>query len=427
MKKHLLLTLFLLSTVCLFSQELVGVSVGSGYSLQAYYKLSDDDATEILDNTDWDIAFTAIGGDDAGIHVNESSKTSFANPTQPDVELYAAPSDDFSASIDPADLTERLFNDEKKWEYGAVNHGRDESNPDDFGWGVSDGGAIAGTKVFAIKLRSGTWKKFQVLSLENGVYSMKYADLDGAGETTVSIDKADYGSSKFAYFSFAENGMADGPANDWDLVFQRYITPIEDNTGTLVDFAVTGVLSGIGVQVAEAAGVDPTDIDFADWQDSLQSDIDIIGYDWKSFDNGWTLADDLVFFVKTTDGNIWQVRFVDFGGSSSGNIVFEKTDLGGASPTRSPDSNFAELNVFPNPVSSEVSLVFTLKKAVGTVHVSIQNIWGQKVWAGHKTAGQKGLNALSINGLSLSSGTYILTIETSGESISRKIEVRGER
>ena len=36
----------------------------------------------------------------------------------------------------------------------------------------------------------------------NGVYTMKYADLDGANESTVLIDKADFAGSPLALFSF---------------------------------------------------------------------------------------------------------------------------------------------------------------------------------------------------------------------------------
>ncbi len=425
MKKSLLLLVLAAFTFPLSAQELVGISVGSGYSDQAYYRLSDDE-TDNIPNTAWDIAFSTIGDGDAGIHVNESSKTSFAPPAQPDVELYAAPTDDFGDNIDPGDLTDRLFNDEISWNYGAANSGRDESDPDDYGWGLFDGGAdaIVGTKVFAVKLRSGTWKKFQVISMSNGVYTMKYADLDGSNEVTTTVTKANYPGSNLVYFSFETGDLFEVVPSDWDLAFQRYITPIEDNNGDLTNFSVTGVLSGQGVEVAEATGVDPEDVAFDDWEDSLKIELDVIGYDWKIFDNGWTLQDELAYFVKTATGHLWKIVFLDFSGSSSGNIVFEKTDLGGPNAVSSPSGNIAGLTVFPNPVHGEASVVFTLKKNEGDIRLSIRNVLGQEVWRGMPTTAQKGLNALSINKLNIHSGTYFLSVEAGHEIVTQKIWVQ---
>ncbi len=425
MKKHLLLLSFSVFTFSLFAQELVGVSVGSGYSEQAYYRLFVD-ATDNIDNTAWDIAFTTISDDDAGIHVNESSKTEFSPPTQPSVELYAAPTDVFGDAIDPSDLTDRLFNDEISWNYGAANSERDENNPDDYGWGLFDSGtdAITGTKVFAIKLRSATWKKFQIISMAGSIYTMKYANLDGSNEVMTTIDKADFPNASLVYFSFETEDLFEVMPWDWDLAFQRYVTSLDDGNGSFIDLPVTGVLSGYGVQVAEADEVDPEDVDFVDWEDSLKIDMDIIGHDWKIFNNGWTLQDDLAYFVKTATGHLWKIIFLDFSGSSSGNIVFEKTDLGGTSAVNDPNSNIAGLDVFPNPVRSEASVVFTLKKAVNDIRISIHNVLGQEVWSGMPTVAHEGLNALTINKLNIQSGAYFLSIEVDNEMITQRIWVQ---
>ncbi|HHM21108.1 MAG TPA: T9SS type A sorting domain-containing protein [Bacteroidetes bacterium] len=422
MKKYLLPVGFLLSFFPFYAQESVGTSIGSGYAEQSYYRLTDD-AVFNIDNTAWDIAFTTFGTTDGGIHVNESAKTEFLPPIQPSVELYAAPTNDFADVINPDDLTTRLLNDEKSWLYGAVNNGHNENNPDDYGWGIFDDGAnaVLGNKVFAIKLRSGQWKKFQVVSLQAGVYTLLYANPDGSDETTLSIDKANF-TGGLAFFSFETGDLfdIDTPA-DWDIVFQRYITPIVDNNGDTIPFPVTGVLSAHGVEVAEAGGVDPVSAAFEDWQDSLSSVTDVIGYDWKSFDNGWTLRDDLAYFVKTTTGHLWKIVFTDFTGASSGTIIFDKYDIGGPIATSSTHTTLTGLKVSPNPAHREATAVFTLKKTVNDLRLSLHNTLGLEVWSSPPVSARKGLQAMTMRHLPDVPGTYILFINAGGEVTSQRV------
>jgi hypothetical protein len=70
----------------------------------------------------------------------------------------------------------------------------------------------------------------------------------------------------------------------FDLFYGRYVASVYDPGLELdVPYNVTGILSGPGVQVAEADGVDPETVDYTDYQDSLRSELDIIGHDWKFF------------------------------------------------------------------------------------------------------------------------------------------------
>ena len=109
----------------------VTVSNAPGYAEQVFYRLSDD-ATTTVSNDSWDIAFTTVGLQDAGIHVNESAGFQFGSTT-PEIEVYAAPTNNWGNTIDENDLTERLYNDDKTWNYGAFNHDRDESDFFDYG------------------------------------------------------------------------------------------------------------------------------------------------------------------------------------------------------------------------------------------------------------------------------------------------------
>ncbi|MCB0662614.1 MAG: hypothetical protein KDC24_07735, partial [Saprospiraceae bacterium] len=77
---------FLLFGSNLFAQDFVLVSVGESYGLQSYYSLSNDAETQV-DNNAWDLAFHFYDG---SILINESSKTTFLEPSR-ELRCYAAP------------------------------------------------------------------------------------------------------------------------------------------------------------------------------------------------------------------------------------------------------------------------------------------------------------------------------------------------
>ncbi|MEM1217313.1 MAG: HmuY family protein, partial [Bacteroidota bacterium] len=336
------------------------ISAGPMYSQQAYFNLAQMEAVETIENTDWDIAFTAVGFQDAGILVNEATAFSFADPL-PEVELYHAPTDDFNDNVDPAVLGERLFNDEASWLYGAGNAGRDESNIADYGWGTYDGGSmtVIGEQVFVIKLRSGAYKKFMIESLAITTYNVKYADLDGGNETTVTIDK-NVQAGALALFSFDQGSVIASPTN-WDILFTRYYTILDDN-GTLVDYNVTGVHSGPETQVAVIDGVNPDEVDLG-YAEDFSSQVDLVGWDWKffSFQDGWILDTDISYLIKVGDGTVYRIHFFDFEGSSTGIASFEWAELGILNTAETnPDLG---VKLAPNPVSQGLTADLMLELA----------------------------------------------------------------
>lgn len=401
-------------SIPLSAQDLVQVSYGASYKNQTYYCLSDD-ATASLDNNSWDIAFTTFGANDAGIHLNESAVTFGAEAI-----LFLAPTTNFDDPIDVADLNERLYNDEKSWDFGAFNSTRDANNPNDFGWGMLDSGTgeVTGNTVFVLKFKNGTYQKMQIVSLAQGVYTLKHADLDGSNETTLTVDKAGFSGSDFAFLSLGSGQTLPPISIDWDLAFLRYSAPNDDGAGGTIEIMSSGVLSAPGVQVAQADLVDPDEVEFAEFEDSLSSQIDVIGSDWKIFDNTtWLLPNDRAYFVKTEAGAIWKLIFMQFGGSSTGDVVFSK-ELVAASRV-GEKRNFESVVVYPNPAFSAVNLLFSSQKTV-TAHIEITNIFGQKCWSGTYEA-HSGFNVaqLPLDGLSV--GQYFIRLSIGEEILTQKI------
>lgn len=414
MVKNLLFISITLSTVMMLSaQNYVQVAVGTGYAQQAYYNLSDDVVTQIA-NESWDVAFTTFGFADVGISINEST-TSVTGMPAPELILYLAPTNDFLDTIAVDSLTNRLYNDESSWENGALNGVATSSDPFDFGWGSYNvnNHTLNGTRVFVIKLRNDTYKKFIIESFAGGAYNLKYANLDGSDEQMRSIAKADFRDSPVALFSF-ETGATLPATGDWDLVFCRYVTPLSDGQGGTLDYPVTGVLSAPGVEVAKAINVNPVTVDHTAYVDSFKTELDVIGHDWKSFDftSGWVIPNDLAYFVKTADGVIWKLVFIDFEGSSTGVSTFEKTEMGVLSSVKNRNSNVVEASVYPNPIIDKATVAFTLKQNQNNLQMRVTDLSGKTVWQTAGLSGNEGLNIFNLPRLNLPKGMYLLSIGT---------------
>jgi hypothetical protein len=403
------------------AQNFVQISTGAGYGQQSFYRLEDDETVN-LPLTSWDIAFSTIGLADAAIHINEGAAS--GTGALPALELYLSPSGGFSDPVDISGLTDRLFNDEKSWNAGALNSVADPGNPFDLGWGLYDplSHAIEASRVFALKLRDGSYKKFIIESLAGGVYTIRYANLDGSAETTATIAKADFPDTELAFFSFSTGEtLANGPEQSWDLTFCRYITPLDDGTGNFLDYAVTGILSGYGTETVEARGIDPATVEIETYIDSFQTDLDVIGYDWKtfSFTDGWVLPSDVAYFVKKADGHIWKLVFVDFEGSGTGTATFEKTDMGTLSSTQSPLGELTALSIFPNPAPAEATLAFTTATNL-PLQISIRDVSGKTLWQAPLQA-TEGFNAIQLPVSNLPQGLYFLSMSNGNRTAVTKL------
>lgn len=421
--KHVILSMLALTFFAQSAntQEFVQISTGAGYSQQTFYNLENDQTFSVAASA-WDLAFSTIGLADAAVHINEGAASGAG--ALPAVELYLAAETDFAATIDASLLTERLYNDEKSWETGALNLVANPADPFDFGWGSYNPmtHALSGTRIFVIKLRDGNYKKFMIQSLAGGTYTIRYANLDSSSEATATVNKADFPDTDLAFFSFADGGtIATAPAQSWDLSFCRYVTPLDDGTGNILDYAVTGILSGPGVEVAEARGVEPFIVEVDAYVDSFETDLDIIGYDWKAFDftQGWLIPEDLAYFVKKADDHVWRLVFVDFEGSATGTGTFEKTDLGILTSTSSPLTELTAMSVFPNPAQSNATLAFSMEHAT-ELQISIRDLSGRTLWQSIANAAE-GFNVFQLPVANLPQGMYLVNISNGNRSTVSKL------
>lgn len=400
--------------------QFVEISLDEGYTQQVYYSF-DDDRKTIVENEEWDIAFTGVDLN-AAIHLNEATGLA-----EKQVELYQAPTKNFDTRINEDDLVDQIYNKDESWSVGAFNEIADSGNNLDYGWGFYNptSHVVEGSSIYCLKLRDGTFKKLKIESLEGSIYNFKYANLDGSDEINTSVDMTNAPDGNFVYYSISNNREVRKAPSDWDLLFTRYITPLDDNTGTggILDYAVSGVFSGIGVEVAQIDGEEPTMTGLPDDSKYLPN-IDVIGFDWKDIDIEnviWTINPERTYYVKLPNGEIWRMHFIDFEGSSTGTMVFEKFEGNVASDHRAIGA-LTDVTVFPNPISTEAEVTFSLEKSE-EISVIITSMLGQQVYQ-KKMRGQGGLNAISLSNLQMPSGNYVLTLmSASGKGMSTKLNI----
>ncbi len=422
MKQSTLLLIWLLLASPLFAQTTQQISTGTGYQKQSYVNLTAGTEKQV-NNTAWDIAFSVDDVQHAGIFINESAGSSMGTAL-PEVNVFYALTEDFSEEPTPGSLTDfQLFNTEKSWSYGGFNEIRDTTNAFDFGWGFYDDqtGQISGNAVYVIKLRNDQYLKLKVESLAGGIYTFRYANLDGTNEVTKTINKADHSGKTLAYFSFESGDVVDvePTSGGFHLLYCRYYTPyLVPGTTDYVPYNVTGVLSGPGSQVARANGIDPATVSYTSYQDSLHSELNTIGYDWKILSGfSFVLDQDLVYFLKTADSRVWKLRFVSFGGSSTGNTTIEKTDLGIISAVNDPMAIGMQALLYPNPVQDRLAVALDVPFGLGSqAQLSVIDLLGRTV-AQQQVTLNEGFQVFEMAAQTWAAGTYVLHLKLAGGEV----------
>lgn len=375
------------------------VSTEASYANQVWYSLpNDEQGSTPKDN--WDVAFE-ISGYAASVLAN----------TQKGLAVYQSPYAIAQwSSVDTTGIAtwKVLENGETSWSEGALN-----TNPDnnyDLGWGVYDMNthSVTGDSIYVIHLANGGWKKFKINSLANSAYSFTWADIDGQNEQTASLAKSGYTGKNFGYYSLENNAALDRePATaDWDITFTKYMTVIYTPAPTL--YGVTGVLLNKGVTGIKASGVDVASVDYNNF--TFQTDINTIGYNWKSFAGTWTIEDSLAFFVKRSNGDIWKLIFTGFGGSSTGNYIFSKEQVYTATTGIQETDAITTLGIYPNPAHNTVNIVFNNNRSDNnSTGLTIYDLSGRVVMQQSFNA-IGGLNNEVVDVTGLNTGIYLLNV-----------------
>jgi len=412
MIKQLLLISALAASTLTSSAQVVSdsVTMGSGYSNQVFYQLSTGNKT-IANAADWDLQFFSSLFS-ASIRVNSGF----------DVELYAAASSDTSnfttATLDTSSLT-ILRDGYATWETDAFTS--QATGHPNYGWGAYQGlGNLVGLKVYAIKLTSGVFKKIWIKEFKtSGTITFTVADLDGSNSFTKTISRSAYSAKRHFYYDVENDSIYDSEPGktDWELVFRKY----SDQAGPQY-YNVTGALTNDGLAIAQVNNTSIADAQ-ANWNThTYDSTINIIGYDWKSFNMGtfsWDITDSLSFIMKDYTGDVYQLVFTGTSGSSTGKMYFTKELF--STVSLEENSPVMNVGVFPNPANSFLTVNFELTDASVSTQIRIIDMNGRLVKTIANNFMNSGVNQITTDISDLTQGVYFLQIIAGNKSITKRV------
>jgi len=392
-----------LATISASAQVSDSTELGAGYANQSYYSLENGEVANV-DNNNWDLAFD-LSSFGSSIRLNRRIDEMY---------VYPGSTADWS-SVDTAghESWNSYLNGFESWSEGAFNAAADPGDPTDLGWGLYNTltHQTDGNRIFVVALSDGTYRKLFVESLAGGVYTFKYDLLDNSDEQNVTITKGDYAGKNFVYFSLENDMIIDRePATaDWDLVFTNYALELAPNYIS----TVTGVLQNIDCYVQEVNDLPANEAVYYDGD--AEPYIYTIGYDWKSFNFGtfsYDIVDSLSYFVQTAQGDVWQIVFTGFNGSSDGKSYFTKELIGAAS---FQENEITELVIYPNPANEYIN-VFNMENVQ---EMSLYNMNGQEVYSTMNTDAD---NMLQIDVHDFENGVYVLQgITNSNQMLTQKL------
>jgi hypothetical protein len=276
------------------------VAIGPDYQLQSFYDLNTNSEVSKNSNMDWDLGFESAGN---GYRIIlNSSRFMYAGNTGEIV----------FEQVDSKDGIEMLFD-------------HSSGHPDSMAigeWYFEEEDTVYSKKeVYIIDLGMDEasmnmgFKKVQ-FDLQDGAYVIRYAELDGSNEGSLTIDRD--AQKNFVCISF-ENGIVDIEPHreSWTMKVSRYTTMLQTNIGEDYPYIVFGVLLNPYKVVAALDTVhDFADIVLADTSEiTFSQDLDAIGYEWKyyNFDAGvYTVVPEFSYIIRDRDGYYYKLRFVDF-------------------------------------------------------------------------------------------------------------------
>ncbi len=400
-----------LSSTAILAQTTV--TTGPGNTQQTYYSLQNGVVgTGAL--ADWDIAFEITGF--TGSILANTAKGMLVYKAPYTVAQWTAVD-----TIGMAATWTKSFNSETLWTAGAFNQGL-SADPFDLGWGVYNmiTHQVVGDSVFVIKLADASYRKLRIDGLTTGTYSFTWAEIDGANEGTATLAKSAFTGKNFGYFSFVTGTNVDPepPTASWDLLFTKYTSII--NAPAPTPYGVAGVLQNKNIDALQIDGVDPA---VADWTSApFDTTINIIGYDWKIFNNTtfqYEYPVDRTYFVKDQAGNIWKLVFTAYGGGATGDMTFNQ-DLVSATAVDEISST-DRLIVYPNPVvNGNATLVIDAN--VDLANLTIHDVNGKLV-SGIKLTGLNGLAQRNVDVSGLPAGIYVLRLQGEGLSSTTRLVI----
>jgi hypothetical protein len=410
-KLHSILIFTLIFSYNLLAQNET-ISLLPNYTNQSFYSMENGEIKS-NDATMWDIAFSTTQMS-SSIRINGGMGA----------ELYLYPHGDTTDwnSFNSSNLSSwtPVYNSDTNWLIGAFD--KHSSSAFDMGWGMYNiiTHNVVGDSLYAIKTTDGAWKKLWIRSLTSGTYYFTFSDFDGSNEQNQYAQKSIDSTANFLYYSLDYVCPFHGyepNKNNWDITFTKYITPVQ-----AMPYGVVGVLSNTGVEVAQVDNL-PNPNTYTDYtQHTMMTEMNSIGYDWKDFDMSsfsYLVDSDRCYFVKDLNGRIWRIVFTSFEGSSTGIVEFNTQEISSSTSFENINQDLVSFEIYPNPTSNDVIIIYDSNSE--DVNVNISDLTGKNIYS--ESMHGTNLQAKAIQTSSFNNGIYIVTIESEGSILQKKLIV----
>lgn len=265
------------------------VGLGEDYRNQLYFDLETNTVVSSNLKTAWDLAWASTE-DEEYVTLNTSKGMGVYRSVE-----------DFASTNDVSGVEWRYDHQSGRLDSTAVGEWWNDQYVYVFDRGYDETGTHLG------------YFKLEVLSSNYLSIEIKYGDLSDNTGNTLTIIKSS--TTAFTYFS-VENGVVDiAPLDEeYDLIFTQYTHVFTD---PITPYVVTGVLLNrekTTATIVDNMAYEEIDLNVAS-QFDFSADLDVIGYDWKTFDfdeGMYKIDSNMIFIIRTSEGYFYKFRFTGF-------------------------------------------------------------------------------------------------------------------
>jgi hypothetical protein len=277
------------------TEQTAVVDIGTDYRFQAFFSLEKGIETGRVEKVAWDLAFES-GANAFRVWLNTSKM----------MRAAFFESATFSNKRDTLGFASRARLD------ASSGHPDSTAIGD---WRVNDGIYLIDRGFDPVGRHLG-FAKVRFRSVNSGNFIWEMASLRDTAATVLNTS-ANFASSRlFISLNNGQTILAAPPAAEWDLYFGQY-TNLFPNEVPPLPYLVVGVLLNPINTFAAYRG--EYGFEQANNQSEsnvpLQSKIDLIGYDWKTFTGSNFITNTRKWYlVRTASGQLYKLRFIDFYG-----------------------------------------------------------------------------------------------------------------
>ncbi len=285
-----------------------GVKIGSAelgptYLNQVFYNLATNQTVKSYTLYDFDLAFESTPG---GWHILLNSSR-FMHAGNSGIT-------DFAAVTSYAGIQMNFDNSNGNLDSTAIGKWAKVTTTDTVSFG----------HVFVIDLgvdevaNSLGYKKVIFENLDQGKYTLRFANLDGSEEFTAVIPKMP--DINFIGFTFSNGGAVvvfEPPSTNYDLFIGQYTTMLYSDTEPY-PYLVRGVLLNRNSTQAFLYEGEKTfkEIEFADIVgQEFSPNKDVIGHEWKSYsieEGFYRVKPEMVFIIQNQNKNFYKLHFINY-------------------------------------------------------------------------------------------------------------------